>query len=112
MKQWPQWNEYIKALPVKEISSDSIHSLELSVSVLSADINTVKTSWREKNKKAFQGVFNIIPQKTETTVQWYFEFSVKWYPWEKFGSIIYDKELGPTMEKSLQNIKEMLEKAP
>lgn len=110
MTKWEQWNEYTKALTGKKISSDNIHSLLLSVSLVSSDSTSVTTSWQQPNKNAFPGIFNILPGKNHSTIQWYFEFSLKWYPWEKFGSIIYDKELGPEMEKSLQNLKELLEK--
>lgn len=112
MKEWELWNEYIKALQVKDVTTDSIHSEALLVLIISADNASVKTSWRQQNRPAFPGIFNVVSNKSQTTVQWYFEFSIKWYPWEKFGSIIYDKELGPQMEKSLQNLKQMLEKAP
>jgi hypothetical protein len=38
-------------------------------------------------------------------VQWYFDFEVNWYPWEKFGSILFDRQLGPSMERSLETLK-------
>ncbi len=112
MKEWVNWNEYIKSLPVKDLAADSIHSNELSVSLISFSDSSVATNWRQQNRKSFPCIFNLISNKSITTVQWYFEFSIKWYPWEKFGSIIYDKELGPQMEKSLLNLKQMIEKAP
>jgi hypothetical protein len=112
MKEWELWNEYIKALQVKDVTIDSIHSKALSVLFISADNVSIKTSWRHQSSTSFPGIFNVVSNKSQTTVQWYFEFSIKWYPWEKFGSIIYDKELGPQMEKSLKNLKQMLEKAP
>ena len=112
MKEWELWNEYTKLLSVKEVTADSIHSALLSVSIISSDTASVNTNWHQQNKTAFPGIFNLVGGKSQTTVQWYFEFSIRWYPWEKFGSIIYDKELGPQMQKSLQNLKELLEKAP
>lgn len=56
-------------------------------------------------------MFHLIPAGSVTVVQWYFDFTFKWYPWEKFSSIIYDKQLGPQMEQSLLNLKRLLEKA-
>jgi hypothetical protein len=112
LAQWEQWNEYIKILPGKTFTADSIHSSLLTVAVTGRSKYAVTTSWRQQNGKTFPGVFNAVPQGSATVVQWYFEFSIKWYPWEKFGSIIYDKELGPQMEQSLLNLKQLLEKAP
>jgi len=42
-------------------------------------------------------------------VEWYFNFHFRWYPWEKLGSMYYDKQLGPLMEKSLINLKSYIE---
>jgi hypothetical protein len=55
-------------------------------------------------------VFRLIENGSVTTVQWYFDFVFRWYPWEKFSSIVYDKQLGPAMEKSLNNLKDLIEK--
>ena len=112
LEEWDQWNEYVKVLPGKVVSADSIQSNELSITMAANDNTTVTTTWRQQNGKTFPGVFNLVSHASLTTVQWYFEFNIRWYPWEKFGSIIYDKELGPQMEKSLLNLKQLLEKAP
>jgi len=112
MNQWQLWNEYVKKLPGKAVTKDSIHAKDLSITITGTDSITVRTSWRQQNGKTFPGVFNLVPHNSVTTVQWYFEFTIKWYPWEKFGSIIYDKQLGPQMEQSLLNLNQLLEKAP
>ena len=38
------------------------------------------------------------------TVQWYMDFHLPWYPWEKFGSILYDKQFGPVMQDDLKQL--------
>lgn len=112
IRQWELWNEYVKALPAREVTENKIQSKELTITITGSDTATVRTSWRQPNGKNFPGVFKLMPHGSVTTVQWYFEFIIKWYPWEKFGSIIYDKQLGPQMEKSLLNLNQLLEKAP
>ena len=44
------------------------------------------------------------------TVQWYMDFHLRWYPWEKFSSLLLEKRYGPVMEKGLSNLKALLEK--
>lgn len=44
------------------------------------------------------------------TVQWYMDFHLRWYPWEKFSSLLLEKRYGPVMEKGLDNLKKLLEK--
>lgn len=41
------------------------------------------------------------------TLQSYMDFDFKWYPWEKFSSLLLDKSYGPTMEQSLLNLKQL-----
>ncbi len=109
--QWVEWNEYIKALPDKSFSGDSVRANQLIVKISRAGDTVIHTQWRRPGGKAFTGVFNIFHNRSITTVQWYFDFTFRWYPWEKFSSIIYDKQLGPQMEQSLINLRELTEKS-
>ena len=43
------------------------------------------------------------------TVQWYMDFHLRWYPWEKFGSLILEGSYGPEMEKGFSNLRRLLE---
>ena len=44
------------------------------------------------------------------TVQWYMDFHLRWYPWEKFSSLLLEKRYGPMMEKGLGNLKALVER--
>lgn len=44
------------------------------------------------------------------TVQWYMDFHLRWYPWEKFSSLLLEKRYGPMMEQGLENLKNYLDK--
>lgn len=39
------------------------------------------------------------------TVQWYMDFKLRWYPWEKFSSLLLEKRYGPVMEQGLAKLK-------
>lgn len=43
------------------------------------------------------------------TLQWYMDFKLKWYPWEKFSSMLYERTYGTMMEQGLTNIKERVQ---
>lgn len=110
LNSWPSWNEYVKAITHPVITPDSIHSGELSITLRSVHPASLETAWyQQRNGKTFPGVFNLIQSGTVTTVQWYFDFHFKWYPWEKLSSITYDKQIGPQMEQSLENLRKGLE---
>ena len=43
------------------------------------------------------------------TVQWYMDFHLRWYPWEKFSSLLLEKRYGPMMEQGLARLKNYFE---
>ena len=42
------------------------------------------------------------------TLQWYMDFQLSWYPWEKFSTLFYEKTYGTMLEKGLSNFKKRL----
>jgi hypothetical protein len=46
------------------------------------------------------------------TLQWYLDFKLKWYPWQKFGSLFYENTYGRMMEQGLTNLKQAVENLP
>ena len=61
---------------------------------------TVKTGWQ------------IAPSagNNVVTVQWYMEFHLRWYPWEKFSSFMFERVYGPQLQQGLDNLKSFLER--
>ena len=96
LQTWPEWNT---------LFNDSV-----TVRKLSSDSNNIRTLWLSRNN-AIRSTFHIERASGVSVVQWYFQFDLKWYPWEKLGSIIFDKQLGPPMEQSLNNLKKRFENA-
>ena len=41
------------------------------------------------------------------TVQWFMDFRLRWYPWEKFSGLLLEKRYGPVMESGLERMKEL-----
>ena len=65
---------------------------------------------RSGEKKIISGWKTISYTHTDsTTLQWYMDFHLRWYPWEKFGSLLFEKSYGPGMEQGLDNIKKLVE---
>lgn len=72
----------------------------------------IKAVWQTGKSNQVEGEFNFIAKDSGSsmTLQWNFIQKVKWYPWEKFASIVSHKTIGPFMEKSLENLKKEAEK--
>lgn len=82
-----------------------------TVTIFKSSPEQITTLW-QFGKTSLEGEFNFFRQRnsSQTTVQWHFIQHVKWYPWEKFASIVSAKVLGPGIEKSLDNLKRVCEK--
>ncbi|MBC7851002.1 MAG: hypothetical protein H7Y31_14770 [Chitinophagaceae bacterium] len=108
IREWQKWNALLNTPQLTGISYSPtvFKSDQMSVTILPSDsINIIETQWVRTGQPPVHSGFQIIEAGNSCIVQWYFDFEVKWYPWEKFGSIVFDKELGPPMEKSLDQLK-------
>lgn len=74
--------------------------------------STVTTSWQNKKGNQQLSTITLISNNQQTTVQWLFEQKFTWYSWGKIAAIANDKMMGPTMEKSLGNLKKVAEEIP
>lgn len=109
LRSWQHWNEMVQnpELTGVSVSPGQFQSDQLQINL--KDQEPVRLVWM-KNGITIEGGFNLIPSTGETTiVQWYMDFPLKWYPWEKFGSIVFDKQIGPVMERSLEKFKKLTE---
>ncbi len=64
------------------------------------------------HSKRGESGWNIFPGRIPNsfTVQWYMDFHLRWYPWEKFSSLLLEKRYGAMMEQGLTSLKAQLEK--
>ncbi len=73
--------------------------------------STVLASTKNPGFKDGESGWNFISSALPNTVtiQWYMDFHLHWYPWEKFSSLLLEKRYGPMMEIGLSNLKKSLE---
>lgn len=121
LRHWEKWNVFVRTTPLtgKTFSSPAsgkgafLHSDQLALEIMTATPDSVALDWRLSNGKHFEGGYNILGSEGDSiAVQSWLYFHFRWYPWEKFGSLVYDKQFGPLMEESLKDLKHYLEKSP
>jgi hypothetical protein len=49
------------------------------------------------------------PTNDSLALQWYMDFHLRWYPWEKFSSLLFEGSNGPRMQQGLNNLKRLVE---
>ena len=108
-EQWKFWVENRDSLPVS-ISTHQQNTFILGTTkawILTSTPNQINTHWQVGKGQVIPAEFNFVEQTGSDyiTLQWKFVQKVKWYPWEKFASIVSDKILGQFMEASLDNLK-------
>lgn len=111
MRNWPEWNELLQGVEQSQLKAtpESITGPDVRIERLSTSDTSITSLWRAGGEKAVHCTYALTAyDPSSTVVQWYFDFQVKWYPWEKFGSILFDRQLGPLMEKSLDQLKKSI----
>lgn len=97
---------------------DNFHIVDNKALVVDGTTITLEKTGKEEvavnlhtiNNKNILSGWNLISKGNadSATLQWYMDFHLRWYPWEKFSSIVYDKVYGMQMEKGLTNLKKLV----
>lgn len=112
LRNWKPWVEGMNNPNV--ILYDSISAMlgNTSVNITSLTDTTVVSSWKNSSSADQVSTIRLISDSSRknTIVQWQFVQHVKWYPWEKFSSMMNDKIIGTLIEKNLSNLKQVAER--
>ena len=117
LQQWTQWYPGLKTLPPGKIrfsneSGKPVMTIPGSTVIINkANDQLVMADLVGARGKKIMNGFNAIThnQSDSVTLQWYMDFNLKWYPWEKFGSMLYEKMYGATMEQGLSNLEHLID---
>lgn len=112
-----QWVYWVKGMRSNNVMIESAKKAQLgnsTVTILEVTDSSVVMNWETNSSALQKSTMRLInnPGRTVSTVQWQFEQHLKWYPWEKLGSFMNDKILGPMMEQNLLNLKHWTENQP
>ena len=113
LAEWKRWHPALKEVPEIEVvvlaASNAINVRGTSLSVIERKPGEIVTEMiTEKGRPVISGLKLIDhPQADSSTLQWYMDFKLRWYPWEKFRSLFYENIYGIQMEQGLSNLKEL-----
>jgi Polyketide cyclase / dehydrase and lipid transport len=81
------------------------------IAITKEDPDEITAQFISKSLKPVINVWKTISYSTSDsiTLQWYMDFHLRWYPWEKFGSLLLEKSYGTKMEMGLMNLKKLAE---
>jgi hypothetical protein len=102
------WKNWHPAFQKTETHSGLQEGLIIKEVVATDSLVQIELSKEEKNKLLNGWQIHTHPNSDVKTLQWYMDFRLRWYPWERFGSLFYENTYGIMMEQGLQNLKQLL----
>ena len=120
LRSWKEWNPFFSRLSPDEIEYiDTSHGKPPAMKIKETliQLKEIKTDERifvmlTKGKNPVINGWKFISHSgnDSATLQWYIDFNLRWYPWEKFASLLFEKSYGAQMEQGLSNMKKIVEK--
>ena len=112
INQWRSWMEGMNDTSINIVSAQQARLGTTQVQITAVSDSAIYSTWTSRNGNQQQSLMRLIsePRQEVCVVQWQFEQKLRWYPWEKLGSIMNDKILGTMMEKNLNELKSLVEK--
>ena len=71
--------------------------------------NEVMTEYRVSGKTKITGGWKLTAAEGSVMIQWYMTLHVRWYPWEKFAGLLYERSFATQMKTGLIRLKEKVE---
>ena len=111
LSNWKNWHPALKAIPENEIQVLSGSSVKIRGTTIAItgrkDDELITEMVAGEGRPVTSGFKTIRHQGDSSTLQWYMDFKLRWYPWEKFRSLFYENIYGVQMEEGLNNLKQM-----
>ncbi len=108
LNQWDKWMSDWKANKASWKDS-TVYIGTQTLKLVSKNDSSVTYDWVATGQRPYLVRFEWIPLQTGIyVIHWSFEQHVKWYPWEKFQTLLNEKVLGYKMETELANLRELL----
>ena len=102
-ENWPLWNPLFSDNNLGNNKRIAVTPITLNDSILLFRLD------QAGRKPVFNGWHLYKGAANGITVQWYMDFTLKWYPWEKLKSLFFENTFGEIMEQGLKNLKTRVE---
>ena len=105
------WNEWMSDWKQNKVLVENNRAYigSQTIRYINQTTNKVNFEWIATGQRPYLVSFDWTRLKDSTyVVHWSFEQNVKWYPWEKFQTLLNEKVLGSKMELELQNLQQAI----
>lgn len=80
-----------------------------TIDITSKNEGEVMIEYKIANETKILGGWKVTADQGSVMIQWYNVMHVRWYPWEKFAGILYERSLSDQMKTGLIRLKDLLE---
>lgn len=106
-EQWHRWHPAFQLQ--KKDSLLKQHKIVIKPVRITDSLVTV--NWQQGNKVPVLNSWQVhrFTAADSVTLQWYMDFNLKWYPWQKFSSLFYETTYGQMMERGLLQLRTIVQ---
>ena len=103
--RWNDWQPLYQQLVAQKRTD------RFDISLLNQSDSSIQFQTKYKGQAPILNGFQVysFPSTDSLTVQWYMDFDLPWYPWQKFGSLFYENTYGQMMQNGLAGLKKSIE---
>ena len=109
IKNWKLWLSGIDSSQYKIISNHQIQLGSYKIDVIEENSKHIITSWKNQNNKEQISTMQLLNSNNLTLINWSLKQENGWLPWNRIGGMLHDKIYGPSMEASLNKLKQIIE---
>lgn len=113
-RSWEYWNSLLPGLASQNPAyyADSIKTKNITVTWKEKQPGLLVAAIERKKGKPIITGWKMQPDAASDslTVQWYVNIQLRWYPWEKFAGMLYEKSWGDKLSEGLMRLKAIAEK--
>lgn len=108
---WKQWITGMDKPEVQILSANKVNFYGTTVTITNTTDSTITSTWVGKKGSVQESILRIIHHNntSQLVVQWQFTEHLKWYPWQRFGSMLNEAVTGKQLEDNLASLKKLVE---
>mgnify|MGYP000865160576 FL=1 len=111
IRQWKEWVTGMNMPGVVIVSATEANLAGTKVQIVSTKNYTVLSTWVGKNGTTQESIIRVLQDTSspKAVAQWQFTEHLKWYPWQRFGSMMNEAVMGTQLETNLANLRKICE---
>ncbi len=109
INNWKYWVTGLKKDGIVITSDKDANLFGTKVEIISTNNYVVVSKWTGKNGTVQESIMRVIQDSTSsnTIAQWQFTEHLKWYPWQRFGSMMNEAVMGTQLETNMAQLKKL-----